>query len=423
MPSGQFLLSCGSSDAESRVSENGAHYWLPNGILQEVEKHKDHLEKAQRELGKQIGNPYVDETKMSYPSPDDGHVSWNIAPRLFAETSLSTAPKKFKSLSVFGNAIICADKQNAYSSGKINTMILNPLEDIKCELYKWWWEQQAVDNDEYPCPIFDETNCVMNRGHWFQRGFPHEPSKHTRKHLKARMFEYNAEAVGHTKTRHMLKIDCHLGSKPQTQQRKQVKKLPYCRHYNDGYCKRGNNCEFQHVLSVAYPDSQKVFLGGLPLNITQRELSRKLQVQGFNVINEPSIMHKYAPQVCLRSSEQAQRLIKMGTIIINGAAVDVRRYEAVTKKQQERLADITKRSVFLGGLEKETTPKIIRCELAMIGMKVVNHLTIKSGFCPQVTLATSEQACTLVCKVKVQIKGKWVNVRPYVPKLLDSTKA
>merc|ERR1719320_1328609 len=229
--------------------------------------------------------------------------------------------------------------------------------------------------------------------------------KYPPKVSKALMFDYNAQAVELKNTRHKHEIDCNLGSKPQNMHRKQAKKLPYCRHYNDGYCKRGNNCEFQHVLSVAYPDSQKVFLGGLPLNITQRELSQKLKAQGFNVINEPSIMHKYAPQVCLRSSKEAQRLIKMGTIIINGAAVDVRRYEAVTKKQQERLADITRRSVFLGGLEKETTPKIIRCELALIGMKVVNHLTIKSGFCPQVTLATSEQACSLVCKVKVQIKG------------------
>jgi len=209
-----------------------------------------------------------------------------------------------------------------------------------------------------------------------------------------------------------------LGPKIKNLYRKQVKKLPNCRHYNEGYCKRGNNCEFQHILNVVYPDSQKVFLGGLPLDITEKELSKKLKEKGFNVINEPSIMHKYAPQVCLKSVDEAQRLIEKGTITIDGVVVDVRRYEAVTKKQQERLADITRRSVFLGGLEKETTPKIIRFELAMIGMKVVNHLTIKSGFCPQVTLATSEQACSLVCKVKVQIKGKWVNVRPYVPKLL-----
>jgi len=209
-----------------------------------------------------------------------------------------------------------------------------------------------------------------------------------------------------------------LGPKVLNRHRKEVKKLPNCRHYNEGYCKRGNNCEFHHILNVVYPDSQKVFLGGLPLDIKEKELSKKLKEQGFNVINEPSIMHKYAPQVCLKSVDEAQRLIEKGTILIDGVAVDVRRYEAVTKKQQERLADITRRSVFLGGLEKETTPKIIRCELAMIGMKVVNHLTIKSGFCPQVTLATSEQACSLVCKVKVKIKGKWVNVRPYVPKLL-----
>jgi len=213
-----------------------------------------------------------------------------------------------------------------------------------------------------------------------------------------------------------------LGSKVQINHRKQKSKLPYCRHYNEGCCKRGINCKFQHIISVVYPDSQKVFLGGLPPDMTEKELSEKLNEKGFHIINKPSIKYKYkyTPQVCLKSVEEAKRLIEKGSIIIDGLEVDVRPYKAVTKKQQERLIDITRRSVFLGGLGKEITPKIIRSELAIIGMSVVNRMTVKPGFCPQVTLATPEQAYSLVCKKKLQIKGKLVSVRPFVPKVVGS---
>jgi len=404
MPSRQCFSDLSGTD--SRVNQHCAHYWLPNGILQEVEKQVDRFEKDQVAIGRQSRNLYwIDEYKCNEPQ--------NLA-----LTCLHTWPNKLKSSTVLGNYIKGTDKQNVHPPGSVSMMLSDPLQNFKCELYKLWHAQQTQGNRKY-LPKFERDSNIVENRHLSIRDFAHKPIEYNGKPTKALVFDFNPEDDEQKETRQKPEIDRDLGSKLHSVHRKQAKKLPYCRHYNDGYCKRGNNCEFQHVLSVVYPDAQKVFLGGLPLNITQRELSEKMKAQGFNVINEPSIMHKYAPQVCLRSPEEAQRLINMGTIMIDGEAVDVRRYEAVTKKQQERLADITRRSVFLGGLEKETTPKIIRCELAMIGMKVVNHLTIKSGFCPQVTLATSEQACTLVCKVKVQIKGKWVNVRPYVPKLLE----
>jgi len=399
---------------DSKIGENDSHYWLPNDILQEIEKNCvdnfSALGDGQSETCWQSESSlYVDDMmlansdkhlllKNTFPEPFEGILGW-----------------------------ISPSRQNwLKATGRYDHKCLNNsgvhLQDFKSKLFMLWWDYQAKV-DHYLWQNFENENTIMKSRWWAERNPSHVFKEYAiEKSSMSHELNFKTEADRKQNVKQVKRNKyvrgSFLGSKFQNNPRKQSKKLPYCRHYNEGYCKRGNNCEFQHLLSVVYPDSQKVFLGGLPLDITEKELSEKLKEKGFHVINEPSIMHKYAPQVCLKSVDEAQRLIEKGTIIIDGVAVDVRRYEAVTKKQQERLADITRRSVFLGGLEKETTPKIIRCELAMIGMKVVNHLTIKSGFCPQVTLATSEQACSLVCKVKVQIKGKWVNVRPYVPKLV-----
>lgn len=333
----------------------------------------------------------------------------------FDETSNWVCPSRNEWLQVWSRAgVVDSNNPNSYLSSCLN--------DFKRELFRWWWcEHEAIVNS-HMLRNSEYENSVMEIGRQAERNSSNVCSYNIVKSSFVRKLNFQTkvdrpQSIKQSNVQKQMKSSFKR-TKYKNVQRKQIKRLPFCRHYNEGYCKRGTNCEFRHILSVVYPDSQKVFLGGLPLNITERELSEKLEEQGFHVINEPSIMHKYSPQVCLKSVGEAQRLINKGTVMINGVTVDVRRYEAITKKQQERLADISRRSIFLGGLQKETTPKIIRGDLAMIGMKVVNHLTVKSGFCPQVTLATPEQARELVCKAKVLIKGKWVNVRPFIPKLL-----
>jgi len=130
-------------------------------------------------------------------------------------------------------------------------------------------------------------------------------------------------------------------------------------------------------------------------------------------VNKPKVYRGFSPQVCLASEEQALRLIDKGFVTINGVNVDVRPYEAFTKKNQEKLIDMSKRSVFLGGLRKGTTTQMIKKELEAIGMKIVNYPLIKAGFSPQVTMATANQASKLVNMFKVKINGTLVDVRPY----------
>jgi len=98
--------------------------------------------------------------------------------------------------------------------------------------------------------------------------------------------------------------------------------------------------------------------------------------------------------------------------MIAGMDVEIRPYQASTKKTKEKFLDVRSRSVFLGGLKNGTTSKMIKKELECLGLKVVNYPLVKAGFCPEVTMVTAKQAQKLVNMVKVQINGTMVDIRP-----------
>jgi len=98
----------------------------------------------------------------------------------------------------------------------------------------------------------------------------------------------------------------------------------------------------------------------LPFHITEATLCQQLSEQGFTVVNKPKVYGGFSPQICLTSAAEATRLLKEGTIMIGGMCVEVRSYEPFTKKSKEKLIDVGRRSVFLGGLHKGTTTKMIK---------------------------------------------------------------
>jgi len=204
-----------------------------------------------------------------------------------------------------------------------------------------------------------------------------------------------------------------IESGEQRVEKDQHEKKPDCWHFMRGHCKRGKFCDFNHDSKHSYPDACKVFLGGLPFNITEATLRKQLLQQGFNVVNNPKIYGGFSPQVCLASAAEATRLIKKGPIMIGGTSVDVRSYQPFTKKNKAKLIDMSVRSVFLGGLRKGTTTQMIKRKLETLGVKIVNYPLIKAGFSPQVTLSTAMQALKLVNMAKVQINGALVDIRPY----------
>jgi len=193
-------------------------------------------------------------------------------------------------------------------------------------------------------------------------------------------------------------------------------KVSPCRHFTKGWCRQGDACSFQHSVEGSYPDSQKVFLGGLPHSITPAKLLWELGQQGYIVVNQPKIFRGFSPQVCLSSSSEAKKLLQVRKIMICGCTVDVRPYKASTKKERDRQLDTNNRSIFLGGLPSSVTVQILKAEIEKLGMKVTNRPLIKAGFIPKVTLASAEQAQELIAKSTININGAVVSVRPYVSK-------
>jgi len=194
----------------------------------------------------------------------------------------------------------------------------------------------------------------------------------------------------------------------------ECRKKRLCRHFLKGYCRMGKACDFLHDASIFCEDSQKVFLGGLPPQITETRLRQELEMQGFNVINKPKVLRGFSPRVCMSSVADAQRLIKMRKILIDGCLVEVRPYEAFSKETvNTKFQSYVNRSVFLGGLCEGTTSQMIKEDLQKLDVKVVNHPLVKIGFSPKVILGTVEQKDMLLKLKKVRINNVLVDVRPY----------
>jgi len=160
---------------------------------------------------------------------------------------------------------------------------------------------------------------------------------------------------------------------------------------------------------------QKVFLGGLPIGMTERTLREQMATQGYKVLKRPKILRGFAPEVWMRSAEQAKELVARGTIMIGGVEVEVRPYNSLTKLSElKKIPNVGKRSIFLGGLPLGTTANDLKNALNKLGMKVLNYPVIKDGFSRQVILETISQAKTLIKMKKILLNGKLVEVKPFV---------
>jgi len=148
-------------------------------------------------------------------------------------------------------------------------------------------------------------------------------------------------------------LECRLQKEKQTAQMTlsvygKPKESNLCHYFTKGYRKFGEACSFSHNVRSSYPDSQKLFLGRLPKNITSASLVFELRKKGYTIINEPKIFRRFCPQVCLGSVEEAQKLLREGKISILGCSVDVRPYKARKHKDMVHQLNVYNGSVFLG---------------------------------------------------------------------------
>jgi len=192
-----------------------------------------------------------------------------------------------------------------------------------------------------------------------------------------------------------------------------VRKRRLCRHFVKGFCLRGDSCAFLHDPSIFCCDEQKVFLGGLPLHLTPQLLKAMLEEKGLTVLNKPSIMRGFSPQVCLSTVEEAKRLVAQKYIYIGDQRVDVRPYQE-EDKLRKTFPSVMKRSVFLGGLPENTTGEMIMKDMQRLDIKVEVLPVVKSGYAPRVILASLKDAKMLVALKRVLVNGTVVDVRPYV---------
>merc|ERR1719461_1533810 len=131
------------------------------------------------------------------------------------------------------------------------------------------------------------------------------------------------------------------------------------------------------------PTSKKIFLGGLPAHMDASLLVVRLQELGYDVINKPKVLRGFSPQICLGTVGQAQKLIGVGKVFLDGHAVGI-------------------------------TASDIKDALALLGMSVCNYPIIKAGFTPQVVLESSEEAQRLVMMKQIKIRGSIIEVRPFI---------
>jgi len=191
------------------------------------------------------------------------------------------------------------------------------------------------------------------------------------------------------------------------------KALRNCRKQNNDKAK-AKAASFPCDLKSSSESDQKVFLGGLPAGMTERTLREQMLAIGYKVLKRPKVLRGFAPEVLLRSVEQAQELVARGTITLDGAKVEVRPWKSSRQSQLKNIPNVEKRSIIFEGLPVGTTAKDIKDTLTKMGMKVVNHPMIKDGFSGQLILETDSQAQNLIRMKKMFLKEKFVNVRPFV---------
>lgn len=176
----------------------------------------------------------------------------------------------------------------------------------------------------------------------------------------------------------------------------------------------------ENVAGTGNPSSdsnaeQKIFLGGLPLGMTERGLRQELAAQGYKVLKRPKIIRGFAPQVLMRSVDEAKALVEKGVITINGSEVQVRPFNSFMKQSKsKKIPNVEKRSIFLGGLPSGTTSRDIKEVFLKMDIKVVNYPVVKFGYSRQVILESFAQAKTLINMGRVLINGTLVDVRPFV---------
>jgi len=162
--------------------------------------------------------------------------------------------------------------------------------------------------------------------------------------------------------------------------------------------------------------SRKVSPLEVSSHITEDALRKELSDLGCKVNSLGVTPQNPWPRAYPSSDTEAKILFQNQKSLLSGYRGYNSSMNEVLKLKSEQITDTTRRSVFLGGLPRGVTCKMIRIGLEKLKAKVVSIVQVKRGFCPKVTLATVHQALTLISAGKIEINGASVDVRPYLPR-------
>jgi len=204
-------------------------------------------------------------------------------------------------------------------------------------------------------------------------------------------------------------------------EKKQLKKKDHykskaCWHFRRGYCERGKSCGFRHCVPDATKKSRKFSPHNVSSHITEDALRKELSDLGCKVNRKGGKQENPWPRAYPTSNTEAQSLFQKQKILHTGYPGYNSPEQDVFNKENDRINDAARRSVFLGGLPRGVTCKMIRIGLEKLKARVVSIVQVKRGFCPKVTLATVHQALALISAGTIEINGTYVDVRPYLPR-------
>jgi hypothetical protein len=187
-----------------------------------------------------------------------------------------------------------------------------------------------------------------------------------------------------------------------------------CWHFLRGFCKRGKCCGFRHSVPITTNKSRKKSRPEASSHITEDALIKELSDLSLNVSCKMKRREKSWPRKYRGLDPGMQALSEKELLVGDSRSVSPSRM--ISNFQCKRFSDVTKRSIFLGGLSKGVTCQMIRIALERHEARVVSIVPVKKGFCPKVTLATIYQASKLISTAEIEIDGSLVEVRPYRPR-------
>jgi len=187
--------------------------------------------------------------------------------------------------------------------------------------------QTGIDISDRSCSFSSDSNIVCtDKQKVFLGGIP---LHFTPCMLKAKLEEQGLTVLNTPKIKRGFIPEVCLGSVEEARKLIAQRFIIVCEHRIDVRPYQSRLQLRKGFVSVA---KRSVFLGGLPNNTTAEMIIADLERLDLQVAEPPVIKKGFAPRVILKSRKDAELLVSLQRVFINGAVVDVRPYVDCRKR-------------------------------------------------------------------------------------------